>query len=146
MQPNQGRLQTGEHILAKFMESLCPGTKVAIAVFDNPDYARVDFSSPHDLRQIDRTVVETEVNAVIAQDLPIRIETITRQDAASEFDLTRVPDSVAEIRVVDIVGFDRRPCKDPHVTHTAEIGQLSIIDISKVGKDRYRFRISVRNV
>jgi len=32
---------------------------------------------------------------------------------------------VKEIRIVEIEGFDKTPCKDPHVENTSQIGHLA---------------------
>jgi Threonyl and Alanyl tRNA synthetase second additional domain len=59
-----------------------------------------------------------------------------------------LPSSLKEIRIVEIEGFDKTPCKDPHVENTSEIGYLKILRVKKVGKDRYRFvpRSKIRKV
>ena len=54
-----------------------------------------------------------------------------------------IPDSVQEVRIVEIVGFDKRPCRDPHVQNTKEIGEFIITKPKRVGKDRYRFKFTV---
>jgi misacylated tRNA(Ala) deacylase len=69
---------------------------------------------------------------------------LTREDAEKEFDLTRLPSSVRTVRIVEVEGFDKTPCKDPHVENTSEIGYLAILTVKRVGKDRYRFVFEVR--
>jgi Ser-tRNA(Ala) deacylase AlaX len=66
-----------------------------------------------------------------------------REEAEKEFDLRRVPPSVTELTIVDFVGFDKRPCRDPHVSNTKEIGHFTILSFEKAGKDRFRFTFKV---
>ena len=61
-----------------------------------------------------------------------------------EFDITKIPESVNEIRIVEIVDFDRRPCRDPHVDNTSEIGYFEVLKIEKAGKNRYRFSFKIK--
>ena len=58
---------------------------------------------------------------------------ISRKEAEKVADLRKVPESVKEIRIIDIQGFDRRPCKDDHVDNTSEIGKIKVTN--RVGQD-----------
>jgi len=137
-----GRLQTGEHILAKIMEDKV-GSKVVIARFIE-DGGSVDLFSQVDLREFDLQEIEKEVNEVIDKGLTVRKTIMKREDIEDEFDLSKIPDSVKEIRIVEIEGFDKRPCRDPHVDNTKEIGYFEISKVERVGKERYRFRFGVK--
>ncbi len=141
MKPNQGRLQTGEHILAKIIEGKFGG-KVVIAVFDE-NKGRVDFSSETDLRKVDLKEIEKKVNETILQGLEVKKEVRKREEV--NLDLSKIPQSVKEIRIVEIVGFDKRPCKDPHVKNTKEIGYFKILEVKRKGKDRYSFSFVVHS-
>jgi misacylated tRNA(Ala) deacylase len=55
-----------------------------------------------------------------------------------------LPPSVEKVRIVEIEGFDKTPCKDPHVEKTGEIGYFAILKVERVGKDRYRFVFKVK--
>ncbi len=138
LNPNEGRLQTAEHILARTVERKFPDSKFVIAKFE-ASYGRMEVSSKMDLRKIDREALGTEINAIIEKNLPVRKYLIGRIDAEKEFDLTRVPSSVRQVRIVEIERFDKTPCKDPHVENTSEIGRFEILKVEKAGRDRYRF-------
>ncbi|MFH1064581.1 MAG: alanine-tRNA synthetase second additional domain-containing protein [Candidatus Woesearchaeota archaeon] len=60
-----------------------------------------------------------------------------------EVDISSIPTDVQEVRIVSIGDFDTRPCRDPHVLNTREIGKLKILKLKKAGKDRYRFTFTV---
>lgn len=50
----------------------------------------------------------------------------------------RVPETVKNIRVVEIEGFDRCPCAGTHVDNTSEIGYINIVKVDNKGKDTVR--------
>ena len=142
MKPNEGRLQTAEHILARTLENRLSDAKFVIAKFEE-DSGRMEIATKEDLRKIDRAVLQDDVNAVIKKNLRVSKYFVKREDAEKEFDLARLPSSVREVRIVEIEGFDKTPCKDPHVENTGEIGCFAILKVERVGKDRYRFVFKV---
>ena len=71
--------------------------------------------------------VEELVNAELAAARPIVVSFIPRAEAVLDADLIRtkvnlVPESVPEIRVVDIVGLDKQADGGTHVRRTDEVG------------------------
>jgi Ser-tRNA(Ala) deacylase AlaX len=142
MQPDQGRLQTAEHILNHIVEKMVLGYRMVICRF-LPDYGTLEVESDDDLTGFNRLEFQEQVNRVIAKDLPVKIYTVSRGEAGQRFDLRRIPPSAEEIRIVEIEGFDARPCRDPHVARTSEIGRFELYSLEKVGKNRYRFSYKV---
>ena len=142
MRPNEGRLQTAEHILAKTLEETFPDTKVIIAQFEE-DLGRLEVSTSADPRSKEKSWLEETVNAVIKKNLPVTKHFLARESAEKQFDLSRLPAFVKEVRVVEIEGFDKTPCKDPHVENTKEIGCFSVMKLERAGKNRYRFLFKV---
>ena len=138
MKPNEGRLQTAEHILARTVERKVPDAKFIISKFKE-NIGKMEISTKKDLRRIDITKLQYEVNTVIQKNLRVNKYIRERDEAESKFDLTRLPPSVREIRIVEIEGFDKTPCKDIHVEKTGEIGHFEILKVERTGKDRYRF-------
>jgi len=144
MKPNEGRLQTGEHILAKIIEDKFPGSRVIIVSFDEVK-GRLDVASSMDLRQANLEELEKGTNEVINKGLEVKKTIFKREEVEKEFDLSKIPENVKEIRIVDISGFDKRPCRDPHVNNTREIGYFKILKAERKGKDRYRFEFEVED-
>jgi len=142
MKPNEGRLQTAEHILARTLERKFQTTKFVISKFAE-NAGQMEISSETDLRKIDRETLENEVNATIRKNLRVNKYILDRENAEKDFDLNRVPSSVRDVRIVEIESFDKTPCKDLHVENTREIGFFEIVEVSKSGKDRYRFIFEV---
>ncbi|MEM9564569.1 MAG: alanyl-tRNA editing protein [Actinomycetota bacterium] len=92
--------------------------------------------------------VEELVNAEIAEDRPIEISFLDRSAAMADPDLIRtkvnlIPDSVTEIRVVDIVGLDRQADGGTHVRSTGEVGRFTVVKTESKGKGNKRIRIAL---
>ena len=89
--------------------------------------------------------VEALCNVEIAADRPIEVSFIARDDAVLDRDLIRtkvnlVPDSVTEIRIVDIIGLDRQADGGTHVSSTGQVGRLEIVKTESKGKGFKRIR------
>lgn len=141
MKLNEGRLQTGEHILARIIQNRIPDAKVVIARFDKDTEGCLDMTSVSDLRLVAN--LEAAVNAVIKANLRVVTTELPRDQASKEFDISKIPESAIKIRVIEIEGFDRRTCRDPHTMNTSDVGVFRMIKIEKAGKDRYRFIFTV---
>ncbi|HEY3142431.1 MAG TPA: alanyl-tRNA editing protein [Acidimicrobiales bacterium] len=94
--------------------------------------------------------VEELVAAEIAKDRPIEVSFIPRSEAVLDEALIRtkvnmVPESVAEIRIVDIVGLDKQADGGTHVHSTAEIGRVRVTKTESKGKGNKRVRIVVED-
>ena len=92
--------------------------------------------------------VEELVTAEIAADRPIEVSFVPRSEAVLDEALIRtkvslVPESVAEIRVVDIVGLDKQADGGTHVHSTAEVGRVRVVKTESKGKGNKRVRIEV---
>jgi len=92
--------------------------------------------------------VEELVNAEIAAARPIEVGFLPRDTAVADEDLIRtkvnmIPESVTEIRVVDIVGLDKQADGGTHVASTAEVGGVRVVKTESKGKANKRIRIEV---
>jgi misacylated tRNA(Ala) deacylase len=110
-----------------------------------PLEARMDFEFDPLPEGFAATVTEL-VNAAIAADHPIEISFLPRGTALTDADLIRtkvnlIPESVTEIRVVDIVGLDKQADGGTHVRSTAEIGRFEVVKTESKGKGNKRLRI-----
>lgn len=142
MKPNEGRLQTAEHILARTVEHNFPDSRFVISTFEE-DSGKIEVYAETDLRKIDVEKLEDEVNEVVQMNLQVNKYIMQREEAENEYDLARLPSSVRKIRIVEIEGFDKTPCKDPHVDNTSQIGCFEIVKVKKTGRNRYRFVFKV---
>ena len=94
--------------------------------------------------------VERAVNDVIAVDYPIAVSFLPRTNALEEADLLRtkvnlIPESVTEIRLVDIVGFDQQGDGGTHVHSTGELGRFRVLRTENRGTGNKRPRIAVED-
>ena len=92
--------------------------------------------------------VEKLVNEELAADRPIEVSFLPRETAVEDEDLIRtkvnmIPESVKEIRVVDIVGLDKQADGGTHVRSTAEVGRIRVVKTESKGKGNKRIRIEV---
>lgn len=112
-----------------------------------PLSARMDFEFDP-LPQGFGGTVEKLVNAEIAARRPIEVSFIPRAEAVLDEDLIRtkvnlIPESVGEIRVVDIVGLDKQADGGTHVRTTDEVGRVNVLKTESKGKGNKRIRIEV---
>ncbi len=114
-----------------------------------PLAARMDFEfSP--LPEGFTARVSQMVNAEIAADRPIEVSFWPRSEALQDADLIRtkvnlIPESVTEIRVIDIVGLDRQADGGTHVASTGEVGHFEVLKTQSKGKANKRIRIAVHD-
>lgn len=92
--------------------------------------------------------VEKLVNEELAADRPIEVSFLPRETAVEDEDLIRtkvnmIPESVQEIRVVDIVGLDKQADGGTHVRSTSEVGRIRVVKTESKGKGNKRIRIEV---
>ena len=90
------------------------------------------------------------VNAEIAADRPIEVSFLPRGEALADDDLIRtkvnlIPESVTEIRVVDIVGLDKQADGGAHVASTGEVGRFEVVKTESKGKGNKRLRIQLHD-
>ena len=76
------------------------------------------------------------------------VTSVPRGTAVMDEDLIRtkvslVPESVAEIRVVDIVGLDKQADGGTHVCSTDEVGRIRVVKTESKGKGNKRIRLEV---
>jgi len=92
--------------------------------------------------------IEELVNAEFAADRPIEVQFLPRDTAVHDADLIRtkvnmIPESVKEIRVVDIVGLDKQADGGTHVRSTREVGALRVLKLENKGKGNKRVRVEI---
>jgi misacylated tRNA(Ala) deacylase len=92
--------------------------------------------------------VEELVNAELAAGRPIEVSFLPRDTAVADQDLIRtkvnmIPETVTEIRVVDIVGLDKQADGGTHVRATDEVGRIRVVKTESKGKGNKRIRLEV---
>ncbi len=92
--------------------------------------------------------VEQLVNDELVADRTIAVSFLPRETAVMDEDLIRtkvsmIPESVPEIRVVDIVGLDKQADGGTHVHSTGEVGRLRVVKLENKGKGNKRVRVEI---
>ena len=94
------------------------------------------------------TKIEEQVNAELELARPIVISFVPRAEAVLDADLIRtkvslIPESVPEIRVVEIEGLDKQADGGTHVRRTDEVGRIVVMKTESKGKANKRIRLQV---
>jgi misacylated tRNA(Ala) deacylase len=142
-------LHTATHILNAlvFQESL--GALVTGAQLNADGTARMDFDLPDADNDRLRGPLEAAINDVIRQDLPVRYQYVSADDAAAEPGLVRnrsvapPPDADGLVRIVEIVGLDRQACGGTHLASTGRGRPVRILKIDNKGRHNRRVRIGL---
>lgn len=91
------------------------------------DRMRFDFSCDHKLTEEEKKKIEDLVNDWIKQDLPVKIETMKKEDAVKSgaecMFIEKYPD---EVTVYTIGTISKEICGGPHVTNTGKLGHFKI--------------------
>jgi misacylated tRNA(Ala) deacylase len=112
-----------------------------------PLVARMDFNMPEVPPGFKQTV-EDACNAEISADRRIDVRVLPRAEAFQIPDIIRtatnlVPETVRDVRVVDIVGLDTQADGGTHVASTKQIGHIRVAKIESKGKGFRRLRITI---
>ena len=95
-----------------------------------------------------RDAVETACNSEVGADRRIDVRVLPRAEAFALPDIIRtatnlVPEDVAEVRIVDIVGLDQQADGGTHVASTSQIGKIEVVKIENKGRGFRRLRIRI---
>jgi misacylated tRNA(Ala) deacylase len=94
--------------------------------------------------------VEDLVNVELAAARPIEVSFLPRSEAVLDEALIRtkvslVPESVEQLRIVDIVGLDKQADGGTHVRTTDEVGRVTVLKTESKGKGNKRIRLQVED-
>jgi misacylated tRNA(Ala) deacylase len=92
--------------------------------------------------------IERRVNEEIAADREIRVAFLPRDEAFTIPDLIRtkinlLPEDIADVRTIEIVGLDLQADGGTHVVRTSEIGHVKVSGYESKGRFNKRIRIKV---
>ena len=112
-----------------------------------PLVGRMDFEF-ESLRQELVREIEERVNAEIAASRDIRVRILPREEAFQIPDLIRtkinlLPEGIAWVRTVEIVGLDLQADGGTHVANTREVGRIRVADYKSKGRINKRLQIAV---
>ena len=92
--------------------------------------------------------IEEAVNREAARNLPIKVAILPREEAFTIPDLIRtkinlLPEGIAKVRVVEIVGLDLQADGGTHVQNTSEVGYIRVVDYKSKGKINKRIYVEI---
>ena len=135
-------MHTAEHILNQTMVRMfgCPRSRNAHI---ERKKSKCDYLLPAAPSDEQITAIETQVNNVIAQNLPVTAEYCTRESLPQSIDLSKLPEEAGDtLRIVRIGDYDLCACIGTHVSNTSEIGTFKIISHTwESGTLRLRFKL-----
>ena len=137
-------MHTAEHILNATMVKMFGCTRSRNAHIERKkskcDYQLLSCPTDIEIRQ-----VEDKVNEIIALNLPVKKEFVTKDEALQidGLDLSKLPDDASEtLRIVRIGDYDVCACIWQHVDNTSEVGIFKIISYDwNEGTLRLRFKL-----
>lgn len=137
-------MHTAEHILNQTMVRMfgCPRSKNAHIERkkSKADYLLANAPTEEQICEI-----EARVNEQISRNLDVKIEYMSKSEAATVVDLSKLPDDASEtLRIVRIGDYDDCACIGAHVKNTSCIGQFKILT-SDFAEGRWRMRFKLEN-
>lgn len=139
------RYHTAAHVLSGVINhktgALITGNNIA------EEKAKLDFN----LATFDRNLLGAfvnEANEAIARGLSVNINFLPREEAFKIPAIVKLkmflPESIQEIRVIDIEGADQQACAGCHVKNTSEIGKIDVLSMENKGKDNRRVYFALK--
>lgn len=135
-------MHTVEHILNQTMVRMfgCPRSRNSHI---ERKKSKVDYILDQEPSMEVLSEVEKRVNEVIDRHLDVTIGFLSKEDAASIVDLSKLPEDASEtLRIVSIGDYDHCACIGTHVLNTSECGHFKMLttDYSD-GRLRMRFKL-----
>ncbi len=135
-------MHTCEHILNQTMVRMFACGRSVNAHIERKK-SKCDYLLPIAPTEDQIKLITDTVNEVIAQNLPVTEELMSRTDAAKIADLSKIPiDASDTLRVIRVGDYDACACIGQHVDNTSELGQFEIISHDyENGRWRVRFKL-----
>lgn len=113
----------------------------------DPLQGRMDFEF-ETMRQELVQEIETAVNREVAAARDVRVKILPRAEAFQIPDLIRtkinlLPQGIAEVRTVELVGLDLQADGGTHVRNTSEVGHIRIVNYKSKGKINKRIYVAL---
>ena len=118
---------TAEHLLNQTMIRLF-GCERSYNAHIERKKSKMSFLLDHKPSRQEEKEIERRMNELIAGDLPVSFEYVTRDEMPEGIGLDRLPEDASEtIRLVRIGDYDVCPCIGRHVRSTSQIGRFEML-------------------
>lgn len=133
---------TAEHILNATMVKMfgCPRSRNAHV---ERKKSKCDYLLDAEPTASQVAEIESKINEVISRNLDVTVEFLSREQATSIVDLSKLPEDASEtLRIVRIGDYDACACIGAHVSNTREVGVFKVISHSyENGVWRLRWKV-----
>jgi alanyl-tRNA synthetase len=135
-------MHTTEHILNRTMVNMF-GCDRSFSNHLEKKKSKCDYRFNRALTTEEEALISEKVNEQLARNLDVTQKVVSREEAAHEFDLDRLPDAAGDtICLVSVGDYDVCPCIGDHVRNTSEIGVFVLVSSSfNDGVLRIRFKL-----
>lgn len=136
-------MHTCEHILNQTMVRMF-GCGRSVNAHIERKKSKCDYLLPQAPTDEQIAAITQKVNEVIAMNLPVYEEIMSREEAAKIADLSKLPVDASEmLRVIRVGTYDACACIGQHVDNTSELGVFEIISHDfENGRWRVRFKLA----
>ena len=118
---------TAEHLLNQTMIRLF-GCERSYNAHIERKKIKMSFHLDHKPSRQEEKEIERRMEALIAEDLPVTFEFVSRDELPEGISLSRLPDDASDtIRIVRIGDYDVCPCIGKHVRSTSQIGRFEML-------------------
>ena len=118
---------TAEHLLNQTMIRLF-GCERSYNAHIERKKSKMSFRLDHKPSRQEEKEIERRMEALIAEDLPVTFEFVSRDELPEGISLSRLPDDASDtIRIVRIGDYDVCPCIGKHVRSTSQIGRFEML-------------------
>ncbi|MEP6597874.1 MAG: alanine--tRNA ligase [Actinomycetota bacterium] len=126
---------SGTHVVHAALRHVLGPTALQNGSYNKPGYLRLDFAWGSALDARTRTDIEDTSNLALRQDLPVSVKYLPLAEARDIGALALFGETYDEIvRVVEIGGpWSRELCGGTHVSHSSQIGTITLVGESSIG-------------
>ena len=108
--------------------------------------SKISFILDHKPDRKEEKEIETRMNELIEEDLPVTYEYVDRNNIPDDVKLDRLPDDASEtLRLVRIGDYDVCPCIGKHVRSTKQIGKFVMLG-TNWDEEKRSFRVRFKIV
>jgi len=136
---------SGTHVVHAALRQVLGPTALQSGSYNKPGYLRLDFAWQQALSAETRSEIEEVTNLAIRQDLAVSAQYMSLPDAKAWGAVALFGETYdEEVRVVEVGGpWSRELCGGTHVSHSSQIGLVSLINESSVGSGSRRLEALV---
>ncbi|GLW05759.1 alanine--tRNA ligase [Microtetraspora sp. NBRC 13810] len=128
------RAHSATHLTHQALRDALGPTAAQAGSENSPGRFRFDFGSPSAVPGSVLTDVEQKINHVLAQELDVRADVMSLDEARKEGAIAEFGEKYGErVRVVTIGDFSKELCGGTHVRNTAQLGLVKLLGESSIG-------------